>query len=643
MPRTTRALGPDLGAARRFVGSASPSRYSNDITARAAPSDAVACLTPRAGLQTLGNRKTIGGSELRAILFLSREGGGGSMNDSRAGLKRWTVPIFVLSLGTLMLHAFIPFEQFVHRGDDAFYYFKLAVNHPRTGFWTFDSINPTNGVQPLWAILLTAVAYPLSWLGIDDPHAARIFVGLTVLCHFGAVVALFHVLSRRVSVGVAVAAAAAFLFSQDLVWRRVWGMENSLYALLLTVTAGYFEIVFSKSPTRRTALGLGALLGLTALARLNAGLFVVTVLAYVLWTRRLERPVNERIRLAAVAGATAALFIVPYLGWNYATTGHLLPVSGVAKAIPARDYLSAGHIESVWSTDFLGALHRDFQPILEKYFRSRALDGFAIVGLRRLAMRLGDTRWVSMWFVPVAAGAVMLLLPCVAGRPREWLRYLRERLGRLSPFSYVAAFAVLNIVVSILLYPNPRALNYGMLSWWFVELEIVWVVLVATLVATSLGYLAGRFVAARWHIWLLAGVLLFHTVLFGRGMVLGYWDRRINHPTWNDQMHHASRWMADHLPADARVGSWNAGVLGYYSRQRVTNLDGLINGFGLLPYLARHDVSGYIRAEGLDYLSDRDKEFKDHVHGHDLELTEVYSHFSPLWKQHYKIYRVEKR
>ena len=36
------------------------------------------------------------------------------------------------------------------------------------------------------------------------------------------------------------------------------------------------------------------------------------------------------------------------------------------------------------------------------------------------------------------------------------------------------------------------------------------------------------------------------------------------------------------LPEDSVVGSWDAGVIGYFSRYQVVNLDGLANSYGYL-------------------------------------------------------------
>ena len=39
----------------------------------------------------------------------------------------------------------------------------------------------------------------------------------------------------------------------------------------------------------------------------------------------------------------------------------------------------------------------------------------------------------------------------------------------------------------------------------------------------------------------------------------------------------AGAWISTHLPPDARVASWDAGVIGYFAQRRVVNLDGVVN------------------------------------------------------------------
>lgn len=547
----------------------------------------------------------------------------------RAGL------LLTLAAVPLLAHAVVPMDEFIPRGDDAFYYFKVAANYPRFGFWTFDGIHPTNGVQPLWAVLLTAVAQALAWIGVTGPDAlARIFVGLTALMHLGSGLLLYGVLSRAVSVGTGVAAAGALLFPMGIAWSRVWGMENSLYALVLLATVGYVHTRFLPQPGQRTAAIVGVLLGLTALARLNAGFLIPCLLTFVLLRSSLG-DFRARLTLAFTIGATATAVLAPYFAWNLVTTGHLLPVSGAVKVIQTRDFLAAQGVLDIPSYKFFSAIFWRWRQAIEWFITSRALDGLWITGVRLLTDERGSYRLI------LAGLAAVLAVPLTAGRPGVWFRFLAERFRRLSQFWYILAFGTVNAVVSILLYPSEV---YSTTRWWLAENEIVIVTVVGTAAAAALGFVAQRWLdratLVRAGVTGVGALAAGHTAM----SLLFYFDGvRQTHEwnqSWNDQSYHAARWINANLPAGAVVGSWNAGVLGYYAERPVVNLDGLINGFDLLPYLREKRIGEYIRHEGIEYLSDLYPKIRAMGVAETLPLTELYRSHTD-WGDSYRIYRVE--
>lgn len=551
--------------------------------------------------------------------------------------RRWTLALLCASFLVVLSHAFVPPDQFIHRGDDAFYYFKVAINYPIYGYWTFDGINPTNGVQPLWAMTLTAVAQFLAWFGVTDAELlSRIFVAIAGLCHCLSTVVLFTLLARVVSMGTAIVAAGAMVFSPGLVWARVWGMENSLYALVLLVTITYFHRTFRPRPRLGAAVVLGLLLGVTALSRLNAILFIPCLLGYFVLRKTEHRP-SDRIRLAVVAGAVASWLIFPYLVVNQVTTGHLLPISGAVKAVETEDLLHANGVSSIWSGSFLNMLFEETQWSLRQFLKARVSDGLWVTGLRFVFDGAARVH------VLAAVLAGLLLVPAIVVGVKQWAKCLVDRFQRLSQFSYVAIFALLNGLASLILYPGQ--VHYAMTRWWLVESEIVVIVVVATVAAAALSAIGARFVAPQfrpaivaafivlalaWHSWQTAR---FH---WGEQIVIRDWNA-----SWNDESYRAAQWMSANLPSDVTVGSWNAGVLGYYSERSVVNLDGLINSYELLPYIEDHDIASYIDRERITYLSDMDGMFERTGVRERLRLTEVYSHYSPLMEQSYRIYRVD--
>lgn len=545
----------------------------------------------------------------------------------------------------LLAHAFVPIEQFIHRGDDAFYYFEVARRFAESGFWTFDGVNPTNGVQPLWAWILTAFAMGLQAVGVTDPGAlARVFVAFAALLHFGAGLLLYRLVGRAVTPLTGLAVAGGWLYAQGLVWGHVWGMENALYSFLLVGTLLYVHERYLTDPQPRQAIVLGALLGLTGLARLNAGVLIPCVLLYLL-VRRAPAPLQRRFVLAVIVGAVASAFIVPYLAYNLATTGHLLPVSGAVKAVINEKLLAYEGVGSLFSAEFLRVLKNEAQEGVRWFITSRLGDGLWLLGSRLVWN--GDTYLpTKMVAIPLIAG--LLFVPALVAGPRAWIGLLRERFGRLKPFWYVLLFAALNVAIPVVLYP--KQLGYAAIRWWWVEQEVVLLVLAAAVGVAGVGLVARRLLPAlwgRWEAWRRPLLLTWVSVLVlfaAADFVRIFWVEDYQaydwQLSWNDEPLRAAEWMSENLPDDALVGSWNAGIVGYYADQRIVNLDGLINGFDFLPYLEAGRFGDYVRDQGITYVSDIDEEFVASGLRDQVELEEVYSHYSDFYRQTYWIYRV---
>lgn len=62
-------------------------------------------------------------------------------------------------------------------------------------------------------------------------------------------------------------------------------------------------------------------------------------------------------------------------------------------------------------------------------------------------------------------------------------------------------------------------------------------------------------------------------------------------------------WVKANLPRDARVGSWNAGLLGFLSDRQVVNLDGLVNPWEYLE-VEQYDLCAYWEKMGITHLVD---------------------------------------
>jgi hypothetical protein len=56
------------------------------------------------------------------------------------------------------------------------------------------------------------------------------------------------------------------------------------------------------------------------------------------------------------------------------------------------------------------------------------------------------------------------------------------------------------------------------------------------------------------------------------------------------------------------VAAWNAGIVAYFARRPVINIDGLVND-EVVPYIKAGDLAGYLKKRGARYLVDNGKMF----------------------------------
>jgi hypothetical protein len=75
-----------------------------------------------------------------------------------------------------------------------------------------------------------------------------------------------------------------------------------------------------------------------------------------------------------------------------------------------------------------------------------------------------------------------------------------------------------------------------------------------------------------------------------------------------DAMLSAGKWLAQNKLED-NIGSWNAGIIGYYSGGHIINLDGLVNN-SIYPFIKSNRVPEYWKQEKIRYLVDFSNMFR---------------------------------
>jgi len=192
---------------------------------------------------------------------------------------RWfELGLLIVGLGAHLYIALSPANSLMnwYNTDDAFYYYKVAINITSGHGVTFDGINPTNGFHPLWML----VCIPVFWLAqFDLILPLRVLVVVSALFSIGSGIFLFRLLKKFVSIEIAALLAVIWMFQPSIHLVVVYhGMESTISAFFL-IAYLYFLVHWQDEKTSRNKLiTLGLLGGLAILSRLD-NVFIVILMA----------------------------------------------------------------------------------------------------------------------------------------------------------------------------------------------------------------------------------------------------------------------------------------------------------------------------------------------------------------------------
>lgn len=205
-----------------------------------------------------------------------------------------------------------------------------------------DGTTVTNGTQPLmtfvYAGLMRLVGGDKVW-GVVLAQLLGIAIGLACA------VLLYRIGSRlfgehRNGVAISAVAAAAWYVS-PISTRYTQNCLETGAATLLPLVIGAFFLKHSPPPGRpwslRRCVELGALVGVAFWVRNDAVLLAAAlcVMLAVSGFRSGAATLGRRVVEAGVVGTIALLVVSPWLAFNYALFGHIVPVSGISQGAEA--------------------------------------------------------------------------------------------------------------------------------------------------------------------------------------------------------------------------------------------------------------------------------------------------------------------
>ena len=496
-----------------------------------------------------------------------------------AGDIRWLrhVPIALFVLGILaygaafawdMLHSF-DLLNLVRDGfrDDAYYYYQIAYHMAEGRFSTFDGgLTRTNGYHPLWLFLVT----PFYWI-FDKTEALFAVKAFEIVLLAGGV-ALVAVAARAARLPwILLFAALPALYAQP---SMLLGMESAL--ALFTLGLLFVAVcLFAGDPARWRWL-LAAVLFALPWARLEYLAIAVAVpaaLCFIEWTGRLPgaaetatdgsssgAPGLARFRLALpqaavpLAGALAGMLV--YFAYNGIVFGGVLPVSGATKAFWShRRFREEGGYD----------LAANFDAFMHSIFFDDELLTALEVCLYTLLVW-----WLSHRFRSREGRLLLAFMVGVFGLAA----------GHLAKFAYSVLFV----------HPD-----FGKFAWYYIPAYLMEALVVPVRCFVGLYVLRcvlGRRLPRTSDVLRFGGIVVVGVALLAKAdfaapfRFVDTHDKLWFHGEGDLHAYSGVAAMNRLLPQNALVGAFDSGVVGYFARAQVMNLDGLVNSYGNKEALA---------------------------------------------------------
>lgn len=428
-------------------------------------------------------------------------------------------------------------EQLAEHGlmvDDAFFYSVLARNFHEFGFLTLDGIMPTNGVQPLWMFLLV-ICMGL----IPGVHEVSALGWLSWTFYLLTCFTFTRYVARQTgprSTMVVIILALTVFMNPRFQTLTVRGLETPLALFLLALMVVALDRYGERpTPTAWDAFVLGVLGGLAFLARTD--LFWVAAVVGV-WLVLRQRP-NVSHGIAFWAGCSA--LVLPYLAYNFAVFGSLVPISGQIK------------IHYSWT----------FNPTFSDYVRSGEWLGLPVA----LTQLLPGNAWLHRAVVVVCAYAAFATAVWAFWRKRQDLP-----IGLM----LVGAAIILHAAFMQFVYRVIPAYS----AYYFAP-EVIFT------------YLTGAFILTRTE-------RLGRVALTGAALIcITVWLKKDFSPSerWKTRVAFAQD-VSDIVPEGTAVGAFWPGCFAQFSERSVIPLDGII---GSRYYFENYVRTN----RHLDYLFDR--------------------------------------
>ncbi|MDP2696271.1 MAG: glycosyltransferase family 39 protein [bacterium] len=464
-------------------------------------------------------------------------------------------------------------ENFVRLPDDSYYYYEIGRNIAQGLGSTFDGENPTNGYHPLWMGITVATYY----LVPNDPVLPIIILRfLEVLFFLASTVILWKILQKITDKKWLTIGLLLFYALNLYNWRYITdGLESSLALFLLSLFMLLLIKALEQPGRLNLYFSLGAIAGLMTLARTDYGLFAAVAFIYLAIKQN-----DQRIKKIFLLGVPATILVSPWLLYNWLKFGAIVQGSGLAYTLINHDW-------------FLSVPRNIIEIILWSGYQF-SLNVFRMLAYVGLPIPSNVTPLFALLEITIIVGILAALWLAIRRfRRQEWLEIRQSSVGK-------TLFIILaGLFLFVLVHGGVR---WATRPWYFISIPF----LATVALALSLEKLCK---ITEWPRKTISTLIAITIIILGINAI--YYDGKDSNfyrNVFRDEpketlKYQMSQWINDNLPEDARIASFNSGVLGYYSHSFVMNSDGLVNN-AAYEAMKEKNLWKFFQEQNIEYIAD---------------------------------------
>lgn len=431
--------------------------------------------------------------------------------------KRVIPILFLIILGLIgrIYISVLPIEKLVGicLCDDAFYYFKIAQNVVDGHGSSFDGQSKTNGFHPLWMI----VCLILIKINPDPDFFVHLILIISSLLDTATGLIIYITVQKFLKNSfVSLLSSSVYLFNPINLLVSNFGMETSLNLFILSLTF-YKMCSIIVERNFRNIVSLSVLLALLILSRTDNFFYFIGILIYLAYLKETRKPAYHLTIITIIS-----LILSPWLIWNIYHFGTVSQDSAFAITIARFKAVSS-------VTSYL----------LEALKNIVAIFSFWI-----------PTYSGTLYLNFLLIGMLIVLLQVVKKENK----------------AIITAFIIFLIIFCLLLIFH-AIVRMSIRPWYVAPLQFYTSILTGIVTALFLHYTRYNKILFL----LLSFIILFSIIVPNlRYVKIGYYPE-------NYEKIKMSQIINNIVPEGEKVGCFNAGIIGYYSKRQVINLDGLVN------------------------------------------------------------------